>query len=134
VNALSVCLDVLQSSIVNERRLSIRLLTPTTQCNRRERWSGGGHRGRVWISILLKNPSRFFSFLWSLADEKECVAGVHLPLHDFSWLEIDGGGVRIDVVTLRGIGQITATGGNAAGSNSSDNQGAGGGGRVALGV
>lgn len=43
-----------------------------------------------------------------------------------------GGGIRIDVGTLRGVGQITANGGNATGFDGSDNEGSGGGGRVAI--
>lgn len=48
----------------------------------------------VVIMILLKNPLRFFSLLWSLADEPEFITGIHLPLHDFPWLNVDGGGQR----------------------------------------
>ena len=54
--------------------------------------------------ILLKNPLRFFSLLWSLADEPEFVTGVHLPFHDFAGLDVDGGGQRerqVDI-TLEG--------------------------------
>ena len=46
------------------------------------------------ISILLKNPLRVFSLLWALADEPEFITGIHLPLHDFPWLEVDGCGQR----------------------------------------
>ena len=44
--------------------------------------------------ILLKNPSRCFSFLWPLADEIEFVTGIDFPLHNFAWLDVDGGGER----------------------------------------
>ncbi len=40
--------------------------------------------------ILLKNPSRLFSFFRTLADEKEFVAGVDFPLHHLPWFDIDG--------------------------------------------
>jgi hypothetical protein len=42
------------------------------------------------VLILLKNPSRFGSFLRSLADEEESVAGVDFPLHHLPWFDIDG--------------------------------------------
>jgi len=42
------------------------------------------------IVILLKNPSRLFSFLRSLADEEEFVAGVDFPLHHLPWFDING--------------------------------------------
>jgi len=44
----------------------------------------------VKIVILLKNPSWLFSFLRSLADEEEFVAGVDFPLHHLSWFDING--------------------------------------------
>ena len=42
------------------------------------------------IVILLKNPLLFFSFLWSLADEPQFVAGFDFPFDDFAWLDVDG--------------------------------------------
>ena len=44
--------------------------------------------------ILLKNPLRFLSLLWALADEPEFVTGVYLPFHDFAGLDVYGGGQR----------------------------------------
>jgi hypothetical protein len=63
--------------------------------------------------ILLKNPSRFFSFLTfgALADEEEFVAGIHLPLHDFARLDVNGSGQRQwEVNVALGDGFLAADG------------------------
>jgi len=58
--------------------------------------------------ILLKNPSRFFSFFQFgvLADEPEFVTIVDFPLHHFTWFDIDGGCQRqrqVDVALRDGL-------------------------------
>ena len=51
-------------------------------------------KGQACMGILLKNPLRFVSLFWWLADEPEFVTGVHLPFHDFAGLDVDGCGQR----------------------------------------
>ena len=46
-----------------------------------------------------------------MADEPQFVTGVHLPLHDFPWFDVDGGGQWEGEVDLAlGSGLFTAYG------------------------